>query len=423
MANQRESEPRRLAIVTSHPVQYYAPWFRHLTEDGKLNVRVFYLMQPGSDGVIDPGFGHRITWDIPLLDGYRHEFVPNRSSRPGSDRFLGLYNPELLARLQTFAPDAVLLIGYNAWSYLRLIFARWPFRTPYPLLFRGDSHRLVPRPNTARERLRRALIRTVYRRFARVLYVGRVNRDYFRWHGVPEERLFFSPHAVDNARFISAQPSAVAEGKLWRRAIGVADGRLLVMFAGKFEDKKRPLDLLAAFGQIAPDLNASLVFVGAGHLEQKLHAWARGNPHVHFAPFQNQSRMPATYAAADLFVLPSYGDKETWGLAINEALCLQRPVVVSDHVGCAADLVEPGVNGLVFPAGDVDALASALRDALSDRARLLQWGQAGRRRVARYDYEQASQGLMQALSSLSSAAICDDACRTDTAGSKNSSDG
>ena len=390
----------RVAVVTTHPVQYYAPWFRFLAASDRLDLKVFYLWDGGVRARHDPGFGHAVRWDVPLLDGYAHEFVPNVSRRPGTAYFSGLRNPMLPTRVAAFDPDAALLIGYNYPSFLRLIFARWPARPSFPLIFRGDSHRLFPRTDSPRERVRRALIAAVYRRFAAVLYVGQANREYFRGHGVPEERLFFSPHAVDNDRFTAESENARCEAGEWRRSLGVSDERALIVFAGKLEEKKRPLDLLAAFTRLAPGMDASLLFVGAGHLEGELRARASGQRHVHFAPFQNQSEMPRTYASADLFVLPSYGRGETWGLAINEALCLARPVIVSDHVGCAADLVEPGRNGLVFPAGNVDALSAALREALSDRGRLARWGEEGRRIVARYSYAQASGGLFKALAAL-----------------------
>lgn len=388
----------RLAIVTSHPIQYYAPWFRSLAAMERFDLKVFYLWDGGVSARHDPGFGHAVRWDVPLLDGYRNEFVPNTSPRPGTDRFSGLRNPDLPARLSAFGPDATLLIGYNHESFMRLILARR--KATSPLIFRGDSHRLSPRPPGLGETLRRELISAVYRRFAAVLHVGKANREYFRWHRVPEERLFFSPHAVDNDRFAHDEVASRREGVAWRESLGVPPDHALIMFAGKFEDKKRPLDLLAAFRQLDPGARASLVFVGAGHLENALRTQAADCPQVRFAPFQNQSQMPRTYAAADLFVLPSVGRSETWGLAINEALCLSRPVIVSDHVGCAPDLVDPGRNGLVFPAGDVDALAAALREALSDRARLSRWGEEGRRIVSRYSYEQTNQGLFRAMESL-----------------------
>src|SRR5262249_5607505 len=151
----------------------------------------------------------------------------------------------------------------------------------------------------------------------------------------------------------------------------------LILFAGKYEEKKRPLDLLRAFTDARLE-GVSLLFVGSGELEEELRANAAGRRNIYFAAFQNQSRMPTVYAACDLFVLPSYGPSETWGLAVNEAMCMGRAVVVSDHVGCARDLVLPGETGLVFRAGDVNALAQSLRSAFSDPARLKLWGERAR---------------------------------------------
>jgi glycosyltransferase involved in cell wall biosynthesis len=137
--------------------------------------------------------------------------------------------------------------------------------------------------------------------------------------------------------------------------------------------------------------------VGNGELESELKTQATNHPHVYFAPFQNQSQMPRTYAIADLVVLPSYGSGETWGLVINEAMCLAKAVLVSDHVGCAADLVHSHQNGLVFPAGDIPALVESLQIAFADRDRLADWGQQGRRIINNYSYARTTRGLLQAI--------------------------
>jgi len=163
--------------------------------------------------------------------------------------------------------------------------------------------------------------------------------------------------------------------------------------------EKRPRDLVAAFRSAAvPD--ATLVLVGSGDQEADLRRDAAGNPDIVFVPFQNQSQMPQTYLLGDLFVLPSQGAGETWGLAVNEAMCMGRPVIVSSHVGCAQDLVHHGRNGLVYPAGDVPALADALRVACSDMDRLKRWGAESRRIVGNYSYAQSTAGLLSALESV-----------------------
>jgi glycosyltransferase involved in cell wall biosynthesis len=172
----------------------------------------------------------------------------------------------------------------------------------------------------------------------------------------------------------------------------------VVLFVGKFETKKRPLDLLEAFAALRHP-SAVLVFVGAGALENDLKREAAnlGTGRVIVEGFQNQSAMPRTYALADLVVLPSYGTGETWGLCINEAMNMAKPVIVSNHVGCGPDLVIPGETGWIFPAGDGEALSAALADALSDPERLKVMGQAARAHIDRFSYREVTAGLMAAL--------------------------
>jgi glycosyltransferase involved in cell wall biosynthesis len=397
-ATKAPSKPHhRLAVVTTHPIQYYAPWFRYIAQQPDIELRVFYLWNPATTSLRDPGFGQEIAWDVPLLEGYHYEFVPNASPSPGSSSFNGMDNPDIISRLNLFHPDAALLIGYRYRTMQRLIFSR---ARNFPLLLRGDSHRLVGKRNDWLAPMRRFAISRIFRRFAAMLYVGKANLQYYRMHGVPENRLFFSPHAIDNDRF-SLTDQLMLEGKAWKAELGIRKESLLVLFAGKFEPKKRPLDLLHALSRLKLP-NVALVFVGAGIFEAALREAATGMEDIFFAPFQNQSLMPRTYTAADLFVLPSFGKDETWGLAINEALCAARPVIASSHVGCGPDLIVPGVNGLIFEAGNADSLEKALRDALSSKDRLIRWGREGQRIVSRYDYFHATAGLREALGSVCS---------------------
>jgi glycosyltransferase involved in cell wall biosynthesis len=383
---------KKLAVVTSHPIQYNAPWFRHVGAGREVAIKVFYLWDFGFGKHVDPGFQRAVTWDVPLLDGYEHELVPNVSADPGTHHFFGLQNPSLGRRVRAFDPDAVLMLTYNYASTHRFL---WTWRSS-PLLFRGDSHRLVPPPPGPRTWARRAALGLTFRRFAAFLYVGQANRRYFQEHGVPEGRLFFAPHAVDNRRFVAAREEASREALAWRRELGIGDDEVVALFAGKIEPKKRVGDLVRAFARAGVDRSVLLI-VGSGPLEAEVRALAAGHPGIRFAPFQNQTQMPRAYAAADVLVLPSFGPMETWGLSVNEAMCLARPAIVSSHVGCAEDLVHPGRNGWIFPAGDVPALAEALRDALGDRARLRAWGEESLRIVSRYSYAETTEGLLQAL--------------------------
>lgn len=386
----------RLAVVVTHPIQYYSPWFRQLAADGRLDLRVFFLSDHGTKPTTDRQFGRAFAWDTDLLSGFAHEFVPNTAARPDVTRFAGLRNPSLLPRLRAFAPDAILLFGYNYQPHLSVI-----LRRPAPLLFRGDSHLLGAPPPSPVKRL---LLRLVYSRFAAFLPVGSANEDYFTYYGVPQTKLFRAPHSVDDSHF-QPTPDRLAAAAALRAQLGIPAGAPVVLFAGKLIAKKRPDLLLAAFRDAAcPD--AHLVFSGDGELEPALRAAASDLPHVHFLPFANQQAMPTRYLCGDVLALPSEGRFETWGLAVNEAMHLGRPALVSDHVGCHRDLIEPDVTGWVFPAGDRTALATTLRHVLTlPRAELVARGAAARARIANFTYSAATAGLLRALASLATRGV------------------
>jgi glycosyltransferase involved in cell wall biosynthesis len=389
---------RRLAIVLSHPVQYYSPWFRWLRANTPLEFRVFYLWEFGVTTQRDPQFGLTFRWDVDLLAGYDSEFVPNIAREPGTHHYGGLDNPQLTARLAAWRPDAVLLFGYNWRSHQRVVW--WARRQGMPLLFRGDSH-LLGRAQLPL--LRRVLLRFLYRQFAAFTYVGAANREYFRSLGVPDARLFLAPHSVNAEHFNPADQATRAAAHKLRDELGLT-GKRIVLFAGKFSPAKQPVPLLEAFLAVATADDA-LVFVGDGVEKSQLTALAAKRPDapVRFLPFANQSEMPARYLLADLFVLPSRGHYETWGLAVNEAMHLGVPCLVSDLVGCQRDLVKPGETGWVFAAEDPAALAVTLRTAL--RTPPEEMRRLGRNAIAtagQYTYQQTSDGLLAALASLPS---------------------
>ncbi len=378
----------RLAIVLSHPTQYYSPWFCWLRANTGLVFRVFYLWDFGVTTRRDRQFESSFKWDVDLLSGYDTEFVPNVSRDPGTHHFYGLDNPTLGARLRAWQPTAILLFGYSYRSHLGVI-----VRPPAPLIFRGDSHLIGHTPSW----LKRVALRWLYARFTAITYVGQANRDYFRAFGVSEAKLYFAPHSVDATRFVRDAATEVAAAQL-RDELGLT-GKKIVLFAGKLLPAKQPGALLDAFHALAPK-DTALVFVGDGPERIALEARAALRPDclVRFLPFANQSEMPARYALADLFVLPSRGLYETWGLAVNEAMHLGVPCLVSDRVGCQRDLVSEGETGWVFPATDPAGLPAALGRALAAlngdttalRARIAA-------RIAGYSYAAAAEGLHAAL--------------------------
>ena len=383
----------RLAIISTHPIQYYAPIFQVLARSRALALRVFYTWSQTSDSAVaDPGFGRTITWDIPLLDGYEFEFVPNIARNPGTEHFQGLRNPKLNAAIEAWRADAVLVFGWNSHSHLGVL---RHFKGRIPVLFRGDSTLLDPIP-WWRSALRRIALGWVYRHVDVAIAVGTNNRDYFRWCGIPSKRIAFAPHAIDTRRFSDPDGSHHQQAMQWRRELGIAPDARVVLFAGKLIPKKDPMLLLEAF--LRCQASGHLVYVGDGMMESALRVCAGRRSDVHFLPFQNQRSMPAVYRLGDVFVLPSRGPGETWGLAINEAMASGRPVIVASRVGCARDLVVEGVTGWIFESGNLDQLAGALSRALEDQGGMTRtMGQAARALSADWSIDSAAHGIESAV--------------------------
>lgn len=389
MTQPSSNEHPRLAVVLSHPTQYYSPWFRWLAQHTTLSFRVFYLWDFGVRPQRDPRFESSFSWDTDLLSGYDSEFIPNTAGQPGTDRFFGLRNPQLVSRIKEWKPHAILCFGYAYASLLEMI--AWARTHGIPLVFRGDSHFIDRRPP---KKIVGMALRSLFRQFSAFTYVGQANLAYFRQLGVPEEKLFFAPHAVDSTQFDPNNPTSQKESNELRKSLGIPAEHRVILFAGKFHREKQPLALLDAFLSLKVN-SATLVFVGGGEQREALVERAQNASNVKILTFANQSEMPSRYLMADIFALPSIGHYETWGLAVNEAMHMGKPCLVSDRVGCQQDLVSHGETGWVFRATDNDAMKNVLREALD--ADLAPFRERVLQRVKRYSYANAAQGLQDAL--------------------------
>lgn len=381
----------KLAIVSTHPIQYYAPVFRQLAASARVTPKVFYSWsQTASGALADRHFGRQVSWDVPLLDGYDYEFVENVAREPGLHHFAGIDNPDLERRIRRWEPDALLVYGWNLRSHLRLLRS---MKGRVPVYFRGDSTLLDPRPPLRRV-ARRLWLGWVYRHIDWAIAVGQNSADYFAWCGVPRTRIAIAPHSVDTRRFEHSE-SADEQAAAWRAELGIDPGEPVVLSAGKLYAVKAIDLLIDAFQNLSTP--AHLVIVGNGELEQQLKARAASQPRIHFLGFQNQSRMPTVYRLGDVFVLPSRS--ETWGLALNEAMASGRPCIASTRVGGARDLIRPGSNGWVFESGQVQALTGTLDTALAlGRKGLHAMGGEARRFIDGWSTQAAAARIEQIVS-------------------------
>jgi len=391
------SRPFRLTVVNSHPIQYFAPLYAYLNLDPELDVTALYCSDFSMRGGVDPGFKQAVTWDVDLLDGYKHVFLGERAKKRNVSGFFTLICPEVWSEIRRGDCDAVLLHGY---AYAAFVLAFIAARSKgIPVFMRSETHLGLQRSRWRRG-LRDGLLRIAYRQVAACLAIGSRNREYYRSLGVPESRIFDVPYAVDNDRFMAAARITTEDRGILRQRFGLPADQPLVLYASKFTNRKRPSDVIAAVAKLRErGVHVSLLMVGSGELEAELRAQVArlGMADVAFAGFVNQAELPRVYAASDVFVLPS--ENEPWGLIVNEVMCAALPVVVADEVGCVADLVQDGINGALFKAGSVDSLERALGRVLGDEDSRRAMGEASLRKIKVWNYEACRRGLLQALRS------------------------
>lgn len=393
--------PMRVACLATHPIQYQAPLFRHIANSGLVDLSVVFLSDMSVRGYRDRGFGTALRWDVPLLEGYSCSFLPVWGGRGK----LSFFRP-LVGGLRRYLVagkfDALWVHGYMHHALLRAI--AWARALGIAVLLRGESNCLCDTSRGPRKSLKRALLPRLFAAIDGFLTIGSLNRDYYLAQGVPERRLFAMPYAVDNRFFRDRCREAAARRERMRADLALSRDRPIILFAGKFQARKRAADLIEAYARLSPgggrEPRPYLLLVGEGEEGPALRARAAalGWSSIRFLGFRNQTELPAFYDLCDLFVLPA--QSEPWGLAINEVLNAEKPVVVSDQVGCHPDLVADGASGFVVPVGDISALAERMRWLVTSTEAARDMGREGARRVVRFSFEADLEGLMTALAAL-----------------------
>ena len=370
----------RLLYLVSHPIQYQAPLLRRIAGTDDIELTVSFATDGMTGSHYDPGFGAEIEWNVPLTDGYRWRVDP-------AGALGGLVSES----------DAVWLHGWQGARMWRALAAAR--RQGVPVLMRSENT-LAAQPDGAGPHgiAKRAYLGWILARSAAFLCNGAANRDYYLAHGVDPDRLFSMPYAVDNDFFRSRAAAAAARREDFRAGLGLEAGRPVILFAGKLQQRKNPLTLLAAFAQLerVPLHRPYVVIVGDGELHREIERAADADSDIRFLGFRDQTELPALYDLADVFVLASY--REPWGLAINEAMNASTAVIASDECGAAHDLIDENCGVVVAP-GDAGALASALTLVLSDPDRCRAMGNAAAARVEDWGFDADIEGLRAALAS------------------------
>ena len=386
----------KVALFATHPIQYQIPWFQELSKRPELDVRVYFSCIPGAEEQ-GTGFDVAFSWDIPMFAGYQFKVLENWCDPPGINGFWASRVKGMRKVFMRDKPDVVILTGWQALPLLQSLF--WCVLFGIPRIIRGESNGMKPRRVTVRC-VHRMLL-SLYNGF---LAIGRSNRQFYRGYGIQEDRIFHSPYFVANDR-LRVQLDAIRQDRdLLRTQWKIGRDVVCFLYVGKLVAKKRIQDQLEALElALAENSGLHLLVVGTGELmEAAVRTQEEKQLPITFAGFLNQTEITRAYLAADCLVLSSDYD-ETWGLVVNEAMVCGLPAIVSDRAGCGPDLIEDGETGLLYPFGDIRALAEKMLEMAQDTKKMKTMGKNARARILQeYNVARAADGVVEAVKALAS---------------------
>ncbi|MEH2397492.1 glycosyltransferase family 4 protein [Nostoc sp.] len=351
----------KLAILLTHPVQYFAPVFRELAQQPNLQLKVFFGCNHGVIPREDPNFGVVFQWDCQPTAGFEHEFL----SHNYLEDLKGLRGIRLAAKAFTainrYQPDAVLIFAYSP-----------TFITVSTLLLCLAGHKLMLRADTTDEALSRSYIKDkirqlflsfYYRQFTHFFAIGTDSINHYLRMGVDKSRMTLAHYAIDTEFFQKQVDFWLPQRETLRANAGIGEQDHVLIYCGKMFPPKNPLIIPDALENLSPVEKQKIWFfaVGDGELREEFERRIKvqlGERAI-FVGFKNQSELGRYYAIADTLILPSQSG-ETWGLVVNEALHFGLRVIVSNKVGCAKELITDIKLGRIFSSSNFLELAKII---------------------------------------------------------------
>lgn len=385
----------RIAIVVSHPIQYFAPWYRAVAALPGVTLKVFFCCGWGAEAYYDRAFGTEIKWDIPLLDGYEWEILESPKEIK-AQTFWEVDNPNVGNALREFSPDVVLIQGYSQRTIWRTV--TWCNRNQVPVMLHSDSNASA-KPAWWKRTAKAILVKYFYSHLDGAFSCGDNNRAYHRHYGIPAERMFVGTMPIDcGALRTAAGDVAIARNEI-RRLHGIPEDAFVVVFAGKLIPLKCPSHLVEAIYRCAQQgLKVWGLLVGEGSERKALEAFIveHAMNNVTLAGFVNQSLIGKYYAASDAVALMSWC--EAHPLTVPEGGSFGCPAILSDEVGCIGptDSARFGENALVYPWSHIDTLTNCIALLHGDKVLYSAMSKAAREIAELQDVSVAAQQLTEA---------------------------
>jgi glycosyltransferase involved in cell wall biosynthesis len=374
--------PIRVAAVFPEPTPYRAPLLDRVAALDEIDLTVIYAAETVAGR----------TWRVEP----RHRAVFLRGvGVPGAGRVLHHdypLTPGVVGALSAARPDVVVVSGWSTFAAQAAIAWCRVRRVPYVLVV--ESHDEGPRAGW-RKAVKGSVVPRVVRGASGVLVTGTLARRSMVARGAARERVHVFANTIDVDEFGKRVDSLESRRAALRESVGAGPDDVVVLSVARLAPEKG-LDVLVHAAAEAHDERVLLVVAGEGAERERLEdlAAVRG-VRLELTGDLEWDRIAEAYAAADVFALLS--QREPWAVVVNEAAACGLPLVLSDRVGAAHDLLRDGHNGFLVPAGDVDAASDALRRLAADPGLRAAQGARSRELARDWGYGPSVDGFLAAV--------------------------
>jgi glycosyltransferase involved in cell wall biosynthesis len=353
----------KIAIVSSTPFYYHIPFYQKLFLHKDISSIVYYCSDEtvkGKDVKRMYNTNAKIVNKDNLLNNYKYKFLKNYSPNPSFMNWpFGLMNFGICKEIVENKYDIVILQSWtNLVWWLAFITC---LLTKTKVMFMTDSNILSePSKSFLKIFLKKTILGNfLFKHSFGFLTSGMANEDFYKYYGVTENKIIRSPFSWGYEKILEIANGMKSKREYLRKSFNIDKNDFVVLYIGRLSKEKNPLIILDAYNNLK-NKNVKLFIVGDGPMrkdfEKKINSFKIKN--INMIGFIPHKRTFDFYAISDVLILPS--EHETWGIVINEAMCFGLPIIASNRVGSAVDLVKDGYNGFIFPFNDNTKLTEAI---------------------------------------------------------------
>lgn len=363
----------KVGVIISNPIDHEIPLFQNLSLFHNIELTVIFLDRERIKSFNTFGLKN-INYGINVLEGYNYTFLKNIS--PFKSLRWKYINPSVIKYLHKHKFDVVISYGYNSITTLIALFVCNKMKVPILLRTEAES---VQRVSALKRFIRKIILPVIYKKYNGFLAICKANSDHYIKYQVPSKLIWDVPQTILFKNFFINQHSPID----LKERFHIPESSIIFIYGSKLRNEKRPEDVVKAFCSLNEDVKAHLLVLSDGPLRKKCESIvtkANKNRQVTFTGYLDFELLTQVYQASDVLIASS---SETVGSVLYQGLAAGLAIISSDKIAGWFDIIQPGINGLIYRCGNIDALTTSI-EALANNVALIKSMKSNSKQFAKH---------------------------------------